>query len=131
AGQLSRRDPRGDHGMAATKKRISITFTALIWTGLLLAIAGTIFTLLGLSGQSLFEASIGNLTIKTAHVGLTLVVIGSLLAGFIAMNLPEGVELYAEQGRSLTERVAENARLPCFALAIIGVIALVVYSLAR
>jgi formate hydrogenlyase subunit 3/multisubunit Na+/H+ antiporter MnhD subunit len=108
-----------------TQPRVSITFTALIWTGIVLCIAGFIITALGLGGVTLFEAGIGDFTVKTTNSGLALIVIGAALSYFVSRALPTGVAVLGNDPTREEPTLREKPIriLPMVAL-VIGTIAL-------
>jgi hypothetical protein len=97
------------------KGRISVTFTVLIWVGILLCIFGAIVAVLGLGGSSAFEATIGTFAVKTEQTGLAIMVVGAALSFFTAQKLPPGV-IVAGNEPSTGEKIARQ--LPLIALAI-------------
>ncbi len=84
---------------------MSITFTALIWTGILLSIFGAIVTVLGLGGSTLFEVSIGSVTVKMKATGLIIIVIGAALSFFTAQNLPPDVIVLGDEPTLMEKNV--------------------------
>lgn len=103
------------------KNRVSITYTVLIWAGIVLALFGAIIAIVGLGGSTAFEASFGDLKINTNQTGLAILVIGAVLAATIALKLPKGIIVLGEGGEkySFTEKLAR--KIPIFSLVIIVV----------
>jgi len=100
--------------------RVSITYTALIWTGIILALFGAITAVLGLGGATVFEGSLGSIKVKTTQTGLAILVVGAALAGTIALKLPKGIVVLEEGEKySLTEKLAR--RIPVLSLVIVSV----------
>lgn len=112
------------------KKKLSITFTALIWTGILLALFGAVVAVLGLGGTTAFEGKIGDVEIKTASVGLAIFAVGAVLAGIIALRLPKEVGVLARKPRSLIEKIA-NRPIYFFIAGLVGCILLALSFLLK
>ncbi len=93
----------------APASRTSVTYTALIFAGIALAIAGAVVAILGLGGVTVFEGKAGGAEVKTQSVGLAIMVVGAVLAGTVALKLPKGVTVLSPSEASVTERVAERA----------------------
>ncbi|HEX3999417.1 MAG TPA: hypothetical protein VHX65_12775 [Pirellulales bacterium] len=110
----------------ATRPRVSIAYTAIIFTGLALAVFGAIAAVLGLGGVSAFDGTIGSAKIKTSNVGLAILVVGTLLAGVVALKLPKDVRVFARVKPSFTERLAEIVAVPSLLIAALGTIAFVI-----
>jgi len=109
-----------------SKERISITYTALIWTGIILVLFGAISAVLGLGGATFFEASFGEIKIKTTQTGLAILFVGALLSGFIAIKLPKGVVvLDKEEKYTFTERLARKIPILALIIAAIAIVLLV------
>ncbi len=79
------------------ENRISITFTALVWVGILLCISGAVVAVLGFGSSTVFEVHIGSVEVKTTQVGLAILVVGALLSFFTAQKLPTGVMILADK----------------------------------
>jgi hypothetical protein len=101
-----------------TDKRRSVTFTALIFFGMVIALVGLILAALGLGGVSTFEFAVGDFTLKTTSVGLAVLAVGVGLSAGVALNLPENVELFGPTERTMTERLRGLA--PAFVLTALG-----------
>ena len=103
------------------KDKLSITYTALIWTGIVLMLFGAITAILGFGGSTFFEASFGDLKVKTNQIGLAILIIGAVFTATIARKLPKGVKILGEgvEKYSFTEKLAR--KIPIFSLAIIVV----------
>jgi len=100
------------------KKKISYTFTLLIWIGIILVLFGAIVAALGLGGSIAFQGSFGDLKIKTNQTGLVIAIIGAALSGTVALNLPKGVMILSnEEKLTLTERMSK--KMPIIAVIII------------
>jgi uncharacterized membrane protein YidH (DUF202 family) len=106
-------------------KHLSVTFTALIWTGLIVVLAGVAMTAFGsLDTGATIEVSWGKARLKTVHVGLALVIVGALLAGIVSLRLPKNVRVFAgHMGR--TERLASRIGGPSLVGAIIATVVLI------
>ena len=111
------------------KKEFSVTYTVLIWFGMALCIVGAVAAILGLGGSTVFELTFGDFTAKSTQVGLSIMIIGAALAGVVAVKLPAGVKVLAEEVHySFTQRLARNLPVVALILVLVGVISLVVYS---
>jgi hypothetical protein len=93
--------------VAAKKK--SITFTALIWFGMLLAAAGAAVAILGIGGAVEFSAKVGSTELKTTSVGLAICAIGCLLAGGVATRLPKDVAVLATRKPTFIDWISQYA----------------------
>jgi len=58
------------------RKRVSITYTALIWTGIVLALFGAVVAVVGLAGSTTFEFGMDKLKVKTTSTGLAILAAG-------------------------------------------------------
>ncbi|GAC1447669.1 MAG: hypothetical protein PVS3B1_32810 [Ktedonobacteraceae bacterium] len=115
-----------EQGQANSKqKKTPITFTALIWSGILIAAFGAIVAVFGVTGATVFEGKIGDIEVKTQSVGLAILVIGAVLAGFIATHLPGDVRILARKPRSLTEKIASRA-IYFFIIGVVACILLII-----
>ena len=106
-----------------------ITYTALIWTGIILALFGAITAVLGLGGTTVFEASLGNINVKTNQTGLAILAVGAALAGTVALKLPERVRV-SEEGEkySFTEKLVKKTPMAVLSL-MIGAVAIILFVL--
>src|SRR5207244_1101798 len=102
------------------------TFTALIWTGILLCIFGAIVAVLGLSGSTTFEVHISSVEVKTTQTGLAILVAGALLSFFTAQKLPAGVMVLADEPTFMEKLVRQ---VPVIALAT-GIIVIILLFLS-
>jgi uncharacterized membrane protein len=89
--------------------RPSVTYTALIWLGILLVLIGLVVTLLGVGGAVTFDAKINDIEFHTTNLGLAILMVGAVLAALVAIKLPKGVEVFAVQRRTFLDRVAANS----------------------
>ncbi len=87
----------------------SITFTALIWLGMLLAVAGAVVAVLGIGGAVTFSAKYGGNEFSTTNLGCAMMMIGAVLAAVVALKLPKGISVFAVQQQSWGDRFAANA----------------------
>jgi hypothetical protein len=101
-----------------------ITFTAVIFVGLLLVIAGAIVTIAGIGGVSAFEVTTGSITVKTPSVGLAMMATGAFLSGGVARKLPEGVKVFGPTPPTLEERLY-GLGLPLLVVAVATAVAFV------
>lgn len=96
--------------MTEQPPRISVTFTILIWAGILLMVMGGLAAIVGLGGSTIFDVKYGDNTFKTTSVGLAVMAVGALVAGIVALRLPAGTTVLsgtrAASNRTLTERLA-------------------------
>lgn len=108
------------------KNKVSITYTALIWAGILLALFGAIVTVMGLGGSIVFEGSVGDIKVKTTQTGLAILVVGAVLSGAIALKLPKGI-VVLEKGEkySFTEKLARRIPILSIVMGIVAIILLV------
>lgn len=104
----------------------SFTYTAIILTGLGLAVFGAIMAVLGLGGATAFDGSLGDTRISTSNVGLAILVVGSLLAGVVALKLPKNVRVFGDIESTFGERLADRVAMPSLITAILGAISLLV-----
>ena len=103
--------------------KVSFTYTALIWTGIVLCLSGFVIAVLGLGGLTSFEASFDSIKVKTTSVGLAIVVVGAVLSGTVAIKLPRGVRVMAlEEPDTFTVVLAR--RIPSISL-VVGIVAIV------
>lgn len=113
--------------MLMSDKRLSITHTVLIWTGIVLILVGIVMTLFGIGS----EAAATKVTVldmaelSTSHIGLVFVVVGAFLSGVVALRLPEDIRVFAEAEQSLTEKLAENALIPSVIIGGLAVLLLI------
>ena len=109
-------------------KRLSITHTVLIWTGIVLIIVGIIMTLFDLgSDATAFQVTILDIAeLSTSHIGLILIVVGSFLSGIVSLRLPPDVRVFRESRQNLTEKLAENALIPSAVLGGLALLFLIV-----
>jgi hypothetical protein len=87
----------------------SITFTALIWFGMLLGAVGAVVAILGVGGAVSFSIKIGSVDANTTSVGLAICVIGCLLAGGVATRLPKGVSVLGRRHSSFMNWISRHA----------------------
>jgi hypothetical protein len=108
--------------------RRSVVYTGLILFSILLAAAGAVIAVLGIGKPSATEVSGGGIDVKTSSVGLIILVVGAGLAGILALKKPSDIELFTDQPaqRPLPERIAGNAAIPALAMAVVGVVLLVI-----
>lgn len=106
------------------KRKVSITFTVLIWVGMLLAILGAVVAALGLGDSTLFEGSLGDFKIKTSQVGLVILAIGAALSYFTSQNLPSGTTVLGDSP-TLLDRVKRNLPVLSLLAFVIAVVLLV------
>jgi hypothetical protein len=114
----------------ASKKTLSITFTLLIWSGIVLAFLGAVVAIIGAGGATAFDGKFGNIEVKTTSVGLAILVVGSLLAGTIALRLPKDVRVLNRTRQTIQEKIAEKA-IFLLGISILGCILLLVSFLHK
>jgi hypothetical protein len=74
--------------------KTSITFTAIIWVGLLLTIFGAVVATLGLGGVTTFTFKWKDVVeLNSTSVGLIVMAAGILLTLYQANNLPNGIHV--------------------------------------
>jgi hypothetical protein len=113
-----------------TQPRISVTFTALIWLGIVLAMLGAVVAVLGLGGSTVFEVTVHGITVKTSQTGLAILAIGALLSGLIAVKIPKGVRVMAkEEKHGLTEKLLGALPPAAFAILLLAVALIIVQFL--
>ncbi len=109
-----------------SKNRVSITYTALIWTGIILSLFGAIVAILGFGGSTVFEGSLGDIKVKTTQTGLAVLVVGAALASTIALRLPKGIVVLEEGEKySLTERLARIIPVLFLVILVVAIVLLV------
>ncbi len=89
--------------------RPSVTFTALIWLGMLLTLGGAIVALLGIGTAVEFKAKIGDGEVTTTNLGLAIMAIGAILAALVATKLPKGITVFAVSKPTWGDRFSENS----------------------
>ncbi len=73
------------------KKKISLTHTVVIWTGLFLAVFGAIVAALGLGGATAFTLKWKDvIELNSTSVGIIIMIAGIVLAWYQANHLPKG-----------------------------------------
>lgn len=76
------------------KQEISITFTAIIWVGLLLAIFGAVVAALGLGGVTTFTFKWKDVVeLNSTSIGLIIMAAGILSTLYQANHLPKGTRV--------------------------------------
>ena len=87
----------------------SVTFTALIWLGMLLMLAGAAVAVLGVGAAVEFKAKIGGNEITTTSLGLAIMATGAVVAAYVATKLPKGVTVFAVHEPTWQDRVADKS----------------------
>lgn len=105
-------------------KRRSVVFTAIIFVGLVIALAGVGMLILGVGGATTFSFSMGDFEVETTSVGLAVLAVGAAMSAFLATNLPEGVQVFGPTERTFTDKLSH------FAPVLWGVAAVAVLLLA-
>ncbi len=108
-------------------ERPSVTLTAMVGVGMLIALGGLVMVIAGLGGSTSFEADLGGFTVSTGSTGLAVIVLGLGFAGFVMARIPAGASLLSERETTPLERLQQAAR-PVL-LAALVVLALLVISL--
>jgi hypothetical protein len=95
---------------------------------MLMAIAGLVIAVLGVGKPSATEISGSGVDVKTSSVGLVILVVGAGLAGILAVKKPSDIELFTDRPMAPTmrARVIDNAAIPALAVAVVGVVLLIV-----
>jgi hypothetical protein len=113
------------------QKVISITFTALIGAGILLALFGAIVAVFGIGNTTVLDIKWGTVEVQTSSVGLAILVVGAALAGIVALRLPAGVQVFfAGKSRFLTNMIG-NRGMYFFLVGGVGCILLVLSLVFR
>ncbi len=86
-----------------------MTFTALIWLGMLLTLGGAVCALLGVGTAVDFKAKIAGNEVTTTNLGLAVMAVGAILTATIATRLPKGVTVFAVQQPTWRDRLSNNA----------------------
>ncbi len=74
------------------RRRVSITYTLIIWTGIFLAIFGAAVAALGLGGVTTFTFKWKDVVeLNSTSIGIIIMVVGVFLALYQANHLPNGV----------------------------------------
>jgi TRAP-type C4-dicarboxylate transport system permease small subunit len=77
-----------------SKGKISITFTAIIWVGLLLTVFGALVAALGLGGVTTFSFKWKDVVeLNSTSIGLIVMAGGILLTLYQANHLPKGSQV--------------------------------------
>ena len=87
----------------------SVTFTALVWFGMLLAAAGATVAILGIGNLIEFSGKVAGAEVKTTSLGLAILAIGALLAGVVAIRLPKGTTVYEVTRTPFLDKVTRYA----------------------
>jgi hypothetical protein len=104
------------------QKTKSITFTVLIWAGIVLALLGAITAIIGISDARALEIGLGIFTLKITNVGLVILVVGSFLASFVALHLPDNVSVYGGDESLESNYLKKYVPLPFMVIGVIGII---------
>lgn len=107
------------------EKNASITFTGMIWIGMILVLFGAVIAALGLGGTKSFEGSFGTLKITTTQTGLVIAILGAVLSGYMALHLPKGVSVLAYKKASLAERITKKIPLIAAIIIVLAVVFLI------
>ena len=90
-------------------------------------LAGVVVAIIGLAARTAFEASVGDVTIKTTSVGLAILVVGAVFTAYVAANMPSHVRVFGGEAQlTRAERLLPYLRLAVAFILVTGVIALVV-----
>ncbi len=87
----------------------SVTYTALIWLGMILAVVGAVVAVLGIGGAVTFSAKYSGGEFSTTNLGCAIMMTGAVLAAVVALKLPKGVVVFAVQEQTWGDRFAANA----------------------
>jgi hypothetical protein len=104
-----------------SEPRRSVTFTALIFFGMLVALVGLVLVAFGLGGTTTFEFSLGEIEVKTTSTGLAILAVGAAISAGVAMNLPEGVQVFGRTRPTLSERLKQLTPLFVIVAVVAGV----------
>jgi hypothetical protein len=95
----------------------NVTFTALIWLGMFLALAGAAVAVFGIGAPTSFDAKLGDGEVSTTNLGLAIMVVGAIMAAYVATKLPKGVVPFAVRKVTWQDRFADkSAWLVAFAV---------------
>ncbi len=79
---------------AVGRKRVSLTHTVIIWTGILLALFGALVAASGLGGLTTFTFKWKDvIELNSTSVGIIIMIAGILLSLYQANHLPKGIEV--------------------------------------
>lgn len=118
--------------MAHKKNKRSVTFTALIWLGMILALLGAIVAILGFGGAITFEGTLGSLKVQTTSVGLAIMIVGAFLSGTVATNLPKNVQVLGDnQEEPFITRIYRRLAPPLFFVGFLGVVLLAIFLITK
>jgi hypothetical protein len=110
--------------------RSNVTFTALIWLGMILTVVGVVVALLGIGGTINLSAKIGDYELQTTSLGVAIMALGAIMAAFVAVKLPKGVVPFAVERRTLLDRIAAQSGWVII-LAIVAVVLFILSLLFR
>ncbi len=79
------------------KKKSSITYTAIIWVGNILAIFGAGVAALGIGGVATFSLKWDTFELNSTSIGVIIMLAGIFLALYMATHLPKGVHVLMKQ----------------------------------
>jgi hypothetical protein len=111
---------------SSMRARKSISLTFVVIAGVIIAITGMAVALTESNQSLILVLEGGKLSVRFGNIGLLMMLIGSLLAGFVATRLPQGVELFRNQGSTLLHKIQRNVGI---VLAVIFVINIIVTAL--
>lgn len=121
---MPKRGKAGTRGVAPNRLRRSpnrsIVYSTLIAFGMVVATAGLVITILGLSVSSqVSELSGFGVDLKTASSGLILLVVGVGLSAILVLKKPSDIQLFSPDSQpTLLDRV--SWRVPIVALGVGG-----------
>lgn len=121
---MPKRGKAGTRGVAPNRSRRSpnrsIVYSTLIAFGMVVATAGLVITILGLSVSSqVSELSGFGVDLKTASSGLILLVVGVGLSAILVLKKPSDIQLFSPDSQpTLLDRV--SWRVPIVALGVGG-----------
>jgi hypothetical protein len=114
-------------GSANARTRISWTYTAVVWVGLLVLLAGAAYAIFGPGDGSpvLFQA--WKVKIDTRNAGLALAAVGALLAAIPLLRRPPDVRLFqaGAQTPRAEGRWREPAAVTLLGIAVLSLVAVV------
>src|SRR4051812_25300937 len=84
--------------------RPSLVLSAVIIFGLMLVVAGVAFALLGLGNVGVIGGEAKGVELRTTSLGVVMIVVGALLSGLVATNLPNGYQIYGGRRESVAQK---------------------------
>lgn len=112
------------------ESRPSVTFTILIFVGMVIALVGLVILLMGLGGATTLEFSVAGAEVKTTSAGLGVLAAGCALSAVVALNLPANVQVFGPTPATPTERL-RRLGMPLLVVCAVCIIALLISIMVR